>query len=412
MQEMMVAGGSKGLYPWSGPGSKKLLSGTRDLGFFGEVTRAELFGDAELLVSCKLPANKAINASVQAWLKFIYRGRIIYLSKYAVANPVSWVELYAAGVVYGVRGPGDAPVPTAGPVDQFKLLTKYERIAGVPKLWPLKVQGIPGVDEGGVINDNSWESSNSEWDVLLGTYFSQWSGSFTWPSNNQYSVGRERNPNGNYQGSRGFGALAGKQQRAVANSDNGSVWRPKIELITDPNIALEIRIPSFVPTGGMGLPVATFTTEIAELAYGIRDVVANNTAMLMLDVQVTGSEPRVYLEPSLLPPSILMTLSTVVELQPIRNVTTRNSAMQMMSSAAEMGRTEVYYDVPGGSVTGFATLTSVDIGMKAITRAAGTYRPFEGTLRFDTVNAEPVVVWSSEASNILPAPTFTIVADE
>mgnify|MGYP005982914183 CR=1 FL=1 len=113
----MIAGGAGAYYPWSGPGSKKLMRGTSDLGYFGTVSTTELYTDESLGAIVGVNPQFGIFNTVpdkQVWYKFIYRGRIIYLARYATLRNVSYQDIYNAGAVYGVRGPGDGTPPRIG----------------------------------------------------------------------------------------------------------------------------------------------------------------------------------------------------------------------------------------------------------------------------------------------------------
>ena len=74
--------------------------------------------------------------------------------------------------------------PASGPVDQFKVLTKYERIDGTLKLWPLKVSLIQGANDGVFPSGSTWDSDQSEWDVIWKKFFAEkWDPLATLPGN-------------------------------------------------------------------------------------------------------------------------------------------------------------------------------------------------------------------------------------
>lgn len=124
-----VIAGAKAYYPDSGPGSKGLLFGDTDEGYFGEVSSAELMSGSELI---RLIWNNVNNPSVSVddvvWGKFFWRGSVIYFAWRGIANTY-WKVLYDKGAATGERGSGDIPASWT-PVNQDLLVTK--RISGVP----------------------------------------------------------------------------------------------------------------------------------------------------------------------------------------------------------------------------------------------------------------------------------------
>lgn len=102
----------------SGPGPQTLQCGDFKLGYFGYVTMAELFSAAELVAM--VPGANSANAFT--WCKFIVEGKILFVPN-AYVGVVTWANVYSAGMVYGVPGPGPKP-DALSPVPQDKKLTK------------------------------------------------------------------------------------------------------------------------------------------------------------------------------------------------------------------------------------------------------------------------------------------------
>jgi hypothetical protein len=120
-----------GHYPDTGPGPQKLLRGTWELGYFGTVAAVDLFTASALLTALggSPGGTVATDAQLTLWHKFIRKGKILLIPNYRlVGSNLNWIQLYAAGLVYGVDGPGDAPglatfASYTGPVNQLKLVT-------------------------------------------------------------------------------------------------------------------------------------------------------------------------------------------------------------------------------------------------------------------------------------------------
>ncbi|QVW55325.1 hypothetical protein pEaSNUABM29_00285 [Erwinia phage pEa_SNUABM_29] len=105
-----------GTYPESGPGSKVLLIGDLNEGYFGLVSEAELFSPSQVLDSLNrnqdTPAGALSNyATDRYWYKFARDGKILYLANY-VHITIKWQELYVRGAVYETDQPVDQQFPT------------------------------------------------------------------------------------------------------------------------------------------------------------------------------------------------------------------------------------------------------------------------------------------------------------
>ncbi|HZK01170.1 MAG TPA: hypothetical protein VFC79_14220 [Tissierellaceae bacterium] len=85
------------------PGSKHLISGTMEEGFFGEVSSSELItGDA--LASQVGISLGTSQHSTEPWLKFAYKGSIQFIAKKPIRNSISWNTINTAKCVYGDSG--------------------------------------------------------------------------------------------------------------------------------------------------------------------------------------------------------------------------------------------------------------------------------------------------------------------
>jgi hypothetical protein len=115
-------------YPDSGPGSKWLLYGDEQLGYFGEINETELFSRQELAgVTFFAPSSINPAASGRIWLKFYFKNKIIYIAKMPFYTSTTWSDLYAAGLVYGTNDNGKYPYPAGTPVNQFNPVVKVEQ---------------------------------------------------------------------------------------------------------------------------------------------------------------------------------------------------------------------------------------------------------------------------------------------
>lgn len=107
----------------TGPGPQKLIAGDHELGFFGEVSPTELFEGNVLASMVGLTAGNSHYPNA-GWLKFADRGKILFIAKKPFRYSISWAQLYSAGLVYGVDGPGPNPYPAGSSVNQFTVVRK------------------------------------------------------------------------------------------------------------------------------------------------------------------------------------------------------------------------------------------------------------------------------------------------
>lgn len=102
------------------PGSKALVAGTRENGFYGFVQPREFgqiesnpegsraFNGANLALNIGLSAGTSINSGT-AWMKFSRRGEIYLVPVKPLRHSVPWNAIYNQGAVYGTGGVGINP---------------------------------------------------------------------------------------------------------------------------------------------------------------------------------------------------------------------------------------------------------------------------------------------------------------
>ena len=106
---------------YNGPGPTTLLFGNEDAGYFGEVTQAELLTPQAVLD--QVPGlNRAAWNTSSTWLKFIYRGKVLFISKLPLFTGMTWNALYANGLVYGTDN--DGVFPLKNPCNQLRIIAK------------------------------------------------------------------------------------------------------------------------------------------------------------------------------------------------------------------------------------------------------------------------------------------------
>lgn len=330
MLETLLASGGMMYLPWSGPGNKTLIKGTRRLGYFGLVTDNELFGASVFYgINPGLTGNR-MNTTA-GWLKFILDDRILFVKRYNIMNSTSWQTLYDAGAIYGKRGPGDYANPVNGPVDQFKLFTKLEVIAGKEISWPLKLQVLKGADE--YINGtNDWLSSESEWDKLIVSVTNGEFDTLSWTEMmngvSGYNHIQDFSADMAYIGYRGYPNVNGKYNYEPSRLSSSFYWRPVLELITNPNFLLEPINIRLLPGD---VPLTTSLPTFKGPDVFVKDIInfaAYNSTLHQIQVDFTTPVPTVvatvvggggY--------SLSAMLSNEDVIVPVSNIAIRNSGL-------------------------------------------------------------------------------------
>ena len=82
------------------PGSNMLIAGTMEEGFFGEVPASELITGDALASECGISQGTSQH-STAGWLKFAYKGDILFVAKKPIRNSISWMDLDGSDCVFG-----------------------------------------------------------------------------------------------------------------------------------------------------------------------------------------------------------------------------------------------------------------------------------------------------------------------
>jgi hypothetical protein len=143
MNELLLFSGALGkqYFPESGPGNKNLRAGNEDIGYFGTVSSVELFQGWEISTALNFTAGLVNKETDNVWMKFIYKGKFLFVCKDFTRYNLSWNDVYKAGAMYGMNSNG--PYPVAGsPTSQWNILVKPE--SGVTIPWKLAIRTMKG----------------------------------------------------------------------------------------------------------------------------------------------------------------------------------------------------------------------------------------------------------------------------
>lgn len=100
MYEILMVEGSKGrVFPNSGPGPKYAY-GDEQLAYFGEVLSGEILNTSQLAEQLDMVLGN-VKEHYPVWLKFYYKGQVLFIAKKPLVDDLSWSDLYLRGLVYG-----------------------------------------------------------------------------------------------------------------------------------------------------------------------------------------------------------------------------------------------------------------------------------------------------------------------
>lgn len=122
MLEMLLNSSSNNYYPNSGPGSKKLLVGDKNLGFFGLVTEEEMSGISDTLfefAKAAAPTKLPSRYKIARWSKMFFREKVYFFPEKPIAYGFSTYDIIQAKMFRGddktfaitfSAAPGTSPV--------------------------------------------------------------------------------------------------------------------------------------------------------------------------------------------------------------------------------------------------------------------------------------------------------------
>lgn len=152
-------------FPDSGPGPKTLLRGNEDAGYFGTVSEAEFYDMYDL--AAVLPLSATLYAYDPAfgyhWLKFMFKGKVLFIPSNPLYNQASWNIVYNAGYMYGTGDTGK--YPTSTPTIQEKRLAKYS--PGEAKTYAYSVRSMTGAQNDPQLDVTMGALGVNEYDSLF-----------------------------------------------------------------------------------------------------------------------------------------------------------------------------------------------------------------------------------------------------
>lgn len=90
------------------PGSKFILKGDKDAGFYGFVQAAEFITGADLSTALGITSGTLQNSDTQ-WIKYSWKGKVCFAPLKTIRYNIPWDAIYNAGAVHGDNSIGALP---------------------------------------------------------------------------------------------------------------------------------------------------------------------------------------------------------------------------------------------------------------------------------------------------------------
>jgi hypothetical protein len=91
--------------PRLGPGPSELKYGDYNYGYFGSIPSSDFINTANLRNAVNFQAGPGNNVS-PTWHKYVRNGIVYFVPNTCLGQSVQWTEIYLAGIMFGVTGPG------------------------------------------------------------------------------------------------------------------------------------------------------------------------------------------------------------------------------------------------------------------------------------------------------------------
>lgn len=148
----------------NGPGPNTLMAGDSTAGFYGESAAVDFITTSSLMTAVGLSKGEILNDNPN-WFKYAYKEKTLFFPTTYLVRGVSWYDLYNAGLVYGISGPG---LYTSGTdVDQFTTVS----FGGNTYIVRLMEAFGENPTNGGTVGDDRghvpMDDYSSEWNELI-----------------------------------------------------------------------------------------------------------------------------------------------------------------------------------------------------------------------------------------------------
>jgi hypothetical protein len=269
-----------GTFPQSGPGTKVMLFGSLEAGYFGIVPESELFN--------KVAFYNAINDGSEAnvgdlapespgfYFKFAYKNRFLFVPATPLIDNISWLAIYNKSGLYGPTQKIHNVPDGTGTVDQSQRIINVKEQS---KLWQLKpkLAAASQLDPATSVNYTDVNRGGEWYDLFRHTTKLGPSSTGAWDDKTQ--LGEQNhyewvmNTFTDPKGPSSFGFVPRLQTAIETAKNTGAArrWRPVFEVVNDLNLIQGVKFGGGVVTGR--LPSIVLNVElppITERLVGIQ----------------------------------------------------------------------------------------------------------------------------------------------
>lgn len=255
-----------GVFPLSGPGTKTMLFGSLDAGYFGIVSTSEFmdeYGFQARLFKDETIVGTLITGTL-FWMKFAYKGRFIFVPSRPLIYSLTWNDLYNLGVVYPFEQEAHQIAAGVTRVRQGKVFMVKEG----SKTWKLKprlprltpLDPIDGIKNGSV----EWDSGEF-WELYRHVHKLYSYGDASWADlGSQLALTNEEWLQNTRTGTptTSFTQKFGLNGGTPVTKSGSSYYRPVLEIVNDREIIIPLEQQVYNIEGRLVQPIVNIVQDI------------------------------------------------------------------------------------------------------------------------------------------------------
>lgn len=271
-----------GIFPESGPGSKTMLFGSLEAGYFGIVPESKLFN--------KVAFYNAINDGSEAnvgdlapespgfYFKFAYKNRFLFVPATPLIDNISWLAIYNKSGLYGpTQQAHNVPEGTAKVDQSQRIINVMEK----SKLWQLKPKLAAGsqLDPASSVNYTDVNRGGEWYDLFRHTTKLGPSSTGAWDDKTQLGAQNHyewvMNTLNDPKGPSSFGFVPRLQTAIDAAKNTGASrrWRPVFEVVNDLNLLQGVKFGGSAVSGRLpSIVVNVELPPLSERLAGVKNV--------------------------------------------------------------------------------------------------------------------------------------------
>jgi len=193
--------------PSNVPGPATLRNGDSTLGYYGQVPTSEFITSTDLATQVNLTAGTAL-ANNETWLKFAYKGKVLFVAMQPFRNFISPTQLEAANLINGAK-----TITFLGRLYKVRLMLGGAASPGNGSEWNDLIYRVHASDPTG----SNWEAfTNADLVVGVGNGRTSWC---------------QEIPSGTNRTYRGYASLTEWASGGTGSATATTGWRPVLELV-------------------------------------------------------------------------------------------------------------------------------------------------------------------------------------